>query len=966
MRGLAEIGETGMSSKAVGLKRAVRSRVVATATAALALSLAGGATAHAAQLSLAGMRATDDAGLQVTQAGAHPNLETRFDLTSGSPTHMDANFKDVHVSLPPGLVIDPSVLPKCSEVDLRGPTGGQAACSRLTQVGVLRLGMQAGAVLLPPTAGAVPLYNIEPPPGVAGRLAANLLGVVVSIDATVRTGGDYGIDASSLDTAFGLSPFYTVRAEIWGIPAAASHDAARGGVPNPLPAKPMVSYPSDCSSGPLSVTARLDYWDSPGVFQSLSNDHDLDGNVLSVTGCEGVGFSPRVSFRPRSGRAGVPTGVDVGVEIPQSEDPDAPATALLHEVEMLLPEGMTVNPSSADGLEACAPGEIRLDDASDPSCPDASKLGEVSVETPLLDDPMSGGLYLARQGDNPFGSLIALYLVAKGPGVVIKLPGEVRLDSDTGRLTVSFDENPQLPFSKLSVALKGGPRAALTNPDTCGVKTTEARFTPWSAADRDNPTADELEVSTDAFQITVGPDGGPCAASGGDLPFDPAFEAGSVDPIAGVFSTLATRVTTGDGRKDLGRIEVEMPEGVLAKLKGVPLCTNAQAASAAGKSGLVAQGAPSCPAASQVGSTTVGAGTASAPFYPRLPGMDVSGRVFLTEGYKGAPYGLAIEVPAVAGPFDLGDVMVRAAVHVDRDTAQVSVISDQLPRILQGIPLEMRDVRVAIDRPEFATNPTGCDEKAIAGRIAAQDATTVQRSQRFQVRACRALEFHPRLALRFTGKGGRLKTGGNPGVRGVLTHTGSSLANIARGRVTMPKAVVLDPVNTEDPNLLCSYDDGLAGNCPASSVIGKATAVSPLLNKQLSGPVHLVQGIRFGPTGNRIRTTPTLLVKLRGDVQIDLRARTSVNAKSRLVTTFTDVPDAAVSKFTVHVNGGKKGILTVTRTAKGKLNLCTTSRKATLALTAHNRTSTTQTVNGKARCSKPKPKPKRQRLKHAR
>jgi hypothetical protein len=360
-----------------------------------------------------------------------------------------------------------------------------------------------------------------------------------------------------------------------------------------------------------------------------------------------------------------------------------------------LPEGTTVNPGSADGLGACSSAQIGLTSKSPvrftktkPSCPLASKIGSVQVDTPLLDEPLTGDVFLAAQGDNPFDSLVAIYLVVKGPGILGKLAGHVQMDPSTGRISTTVLDNPQVPFDRLTVRLKSGPRAPLTLPSACGSYSTTADFTSWAGH--------EIEVS-DEFTVDC---------PGNQSLFDPGFAAGTSSPVAGGYSPLRVRVTR-DGGKELGRIEVNTPKGLLANLRNVAVCSEAALAASAKRAGRSTQAVSACPAGSQVGTTTAGVGAGPSPFFPLIPGTNVTGRVFLTGPHTGtrfpvpgglqADYGLAVEVPAVAGPFDLGTVLVRAAIYVDPKTAELTVVSDRLPRILQGIPLNVRDVRVDVD-----------------------------------------------------------------------------------------------------------------------------------------------------------------------------------------------------------------------------------------------------------------------------
>jgi hypothetical protein len=918
------------------------------AAIAIGSGLTGATSAHAEfGIKDFGGEVVDSSGNPFTQAGGHPyeasttiKFNTAFDGSNVNDV-VEGDAKDIVVDLPPGFLGNPTAVPACPPellMDTDDPStfgGFWATCPHATQVGVVELHDGAGLVGNPQAISIRPVYNVEPADDEPFRFGFNFTKTVVTGSAEVRTGGDYGATVRFDDSPAALG-IREISLTLWGVPADPSHDASRGancsalgdcitpgGHSSSLPPRPFLTNPMDCSAGLLTTSLSVNAWHDPATFHTASFDHDFNGNPMEVENCEALRFEPEIRLQPTNPRPDSPTGLDVELSVPQDDSVGGLASAHLKRAEVTLPEGMTVSAAAADGLGACSSAQIGIDDASEPSCPASSRIGTLEIDTPLLDEPLDGEVYLARQKDNPFGSLLAMYIVARGPGVLVKLPGRVDADPVTGRLTTTFDDNPQLPFSSFRLSFKGGPRAPLTTPPTCGTKTVETELSAWSG---------QTASPSDSFTIA-------CPGTAGG--FDPGFAAGSVSPVGGAFSPFVARITR-DGGKELGRIDVTVPKGLVAKLRGVPLCTDAQIAAAAGRSGVVTQAQPACPLGSQIGTTTVGAGSGPDPFYPRLPGSDVSGRVFLTEAYTqtafelaGVPepaYGLAIEVPAVAGPFDLGTVIVRAAVYVDPVTAQLTVLSDRMPRILQGIPLNVRDVRVDIDRENFAINPTSCDEQQIAATIHAQDGATVKRTSRFQVGDCSALAFRPRLAMRLTGKRQR-RTGGHPGLRVRLRQAGGQ-ANLDKLTVELPKTLALDPANAQG---LCSYQEGLKPNpkCPASSVIGHATAYTPLLNKPLRGPVYFVENKRRNRFGRLISTLPSLVIALRGEVAINVRQESAVR-NGRLVSTTPTIPDAPVSRFDLQLKGGNGGILTVTRTARRRFDICRGRQIANVLSDAQN------------------------------
>ena len=932
--------------------------------------------------------AYDKTNTPVRQAGARPfRATTEFDFNTsrrvfthpfpgGEPPLIEnvlpvGTVRNIDVKLPRGFVGNPQAVSECSQ-----------DCPASSQIGTVAftIGATVGTAS-PPLFYMEPVYNMKPSEGQLALFKFRFDGRPVMIEPTLDP-RDYSIVAKVRNIIEAV-PVHGQRLTIWGDPSDPAHDPDRRDPKNPFNwgvpfdgvRKPFLALPSECGVADSTEITRLNSWQEPGLNAVPAGGLSTDPVVLS--GCEDsqVTFRPSMTVQPTSREAGAPTGLEVVLSSPQAEN--GIATPPLKQAAVTLPEGMAVNPSSADGLDACSEAQIGLGTDNPVGCPDGSKVGSVEVETPVLAKPVKGSVYLAQQGNrpgqgsNPFGSLLALYMVVddRERGLLVKLPGRVTADPDTGQLRAVFDENPQLPFNRLALSFKAGSRAPLVNPPTCGTYQVASQFTSW--AQPQIPVA-----STDSFSITSGAGGKPCPAGDG---FDPGFTAGSVDPIAGVFSPLVTQVTR-DGGKDIGRIDVTLPKGALAKLKGVPLCTGAQIAAGAGRPGRSSQASGSCPAGSQVGTTTVGAGAGSTPYFPRIPGSDVSGRVFLTgshtntefpvAGARQAAYGLAIEVPAVAGPFDVGTVMVRAAIYVNPQTAQVTVVSDRLPRILEGIPLNVRDIRVDVDRNDFALTPSGCDQKQVGAVISAHDGTAVARSARYRVADCASLAFKPKLTLRLTGRR-QVRTGRHPGVRAQVAQTGIGEAGIAKAVVKLPKSLALDPDNAQ---ALCEFEDGtksdLESHCPKGSIVGRAKATTPLLNKALAGNVYFVKNIRTDKrTGNRIRTLPMIVVALRGEIAINLRGVSSTAKTGQLVNTFNTVPDAPITRFNLNIAGGSKGILTVTRTRRARINLCAnpTGHKAQARFAGHNTTSRNTTVTVKTPCAKAaKQKPKRLKLKRNR
>ncbi len=600
-------------------------------------------------------------GTPDTQAGSHPyefSVETALntELVDSRTAPAGGEVRDLEVSLPAGFVGDPTATPQCPLQTFREVHGylgvGQSGCPADSQLGIAEL--QFSALKQWPQ-----VFNLVPPRGMPAEFGFVVLGTPVVLVPSVRTGSDYGVNTTFSSIPEGLE-LTRGKLTLWGVPGDAGHDGERGecwgakglelGVPeggscpSTVPARPFLSLPTSCG-GRLQFGDRVDSWEAPGAFV------DAQTTTPALTGCEKLEFAPQVVAQPEPAQAASPSGLSVEIQVPQTyENPVGLAEANLKNTTVTLPAGVAVNPSAADGLAACSEEQIGLHEASEPSCPDASKVGSVEITTPLLQHPLTGAVYLAQQGNltgngsNPFGSLLALYLAVKDPysGVLVKLAGEVKPDPFTGQLVTTFLNNPQVPFDSLRLSFFGGPRAALVNPPLCGTYTTSTEMTPWSGGASATPSW--------AFAITSGPNGGACSAS---QPFSPQLVSGTKSNQAGGFSPFSLTFFRTDAEQNLARIQVTTPVGLLGTLANVALCGEPQAQ----------QG--TCGPESEIGHVTVGVGAGSNPFY-------VTGKVFLTVSYDGAPFGLSFVVPAVAGPLNLGNVVVRAAVNGDPQTAALT------------------------------------------------------------------------------------------------------------------------------------------------------------------------------------------------------------------------------------------------------------------------------------------------------
>ncbi len=837
----------------------------------------------------------DAAGNPLTQAGRHPYDATTA-ITFNTLTNPASivgllypveSVRDIVVDLPAGFIGDPTAADQCSADQLANGdfVSPRPLCSATSQVGTTLVQLNNnghGAVF-----GPIPVFNMVPPPNVPARFGFNILGSVVTIDATVRTDGDYGVRATVSKVAeLGIQG--TVLT-LWGVPSARAHDHERA-CPNfedptqsgktcesGAPTKAFLRNPTSCTAPGVGLltTLGIDSWEHPGVFAQASFRSHLPpgfpadpadwGPEQGTEGCDRVPFDPSMLSRPAAGaRAGAPTGFAVDLSLPQPNDPDGVATADLKKAVVTLPEGVRVSPSSADGLQACSPEQIGLKSDGQPTCPDGSKLGTVTIDTPLLRRPIQGHVYLASPFNNPFNSLIAVYLVASGQGVTIKLAGESRMNPDTGQITATFDNNPQTPFTNVHVEFDGGPRAPLSIPDRCGTYTTHAVLTPWSGDDR----AVERDSS---FTIDQDTSGQPCPAR-----FAPHFDAGTQSNSAGQPSSFLVRIDRSDLDQELRSLSVNTPSGVTGRISSVDLCSDAAAS------------AGTCSAGSKIGDVTVGAGAGTNPFYI------TNGRAYLTGPYKGAPYGLSIVVPAVAGPFDLGNVVVRSAIFVDKHTADLRVVSDPLPQILQGIPLNTRDVRVNINRPDFFLNATSCAVKTIGATLESTGGKTATASTRYQAGDCASLAFRPRMVVTVGGRGHVRRNRTTP-LSTTLTMPSRKQANLRFVRVTLPQTINARLTVINDACTRAQFEADIR-NCDHAKA-GTAKAVTPLLRDPLSGGVYFVKN------GHPL---PDLFVALRGQVAFDLIGRITIPGSKRLATTFETAPDVPVRSFTLKLFGDPK------------------------------------------------------------
>jgi hypothetical protein len=828
-------------------------------------------------------------GSTVSQAGSHP-FAAVTDLavnTVEDPVLKiqvpDGDFRDLTVTAPPGLVADPYATPQCTSAEFGV---GDPKCPRASTVGFGTIEVSALGEF-----HKVRVFNLVPPPGAVAKLGFSVVQVPVTLELALDQSPPYSGEVRLRGTPQ-VIPFFSSELALWGTPADEANDAERGGPSDAAP-RPFLTLPRSCT-GPLELTFSATSWQGDSFTESIET-HGEAGEPLGMTGCSKLGFGPSISAQPTAKAASSPTGLDFSLDVADEGivNPEGLAQSDIKEAVVTLPEGMTANPSLAEGLEVCSEAQLAADTLSTPGCPPASKIGSLEVESPLLEGQLlKGSLYIAEPHANPFKSLIALYIVIEDAqrGILIKQPAEVQPDPESGRLRTIVKEIPQLPFSHFRLHFREGGRSPLISPPSCGTHEVKAELTPWSGG--------ETIESTSSFEILTGPGGGPCQ---GSPPFEPGFEAGSLNNRAGAHSTFHMRLTRRDGDQDMTKFSATLPPGLVAKLAGTTYCPEAAIAAAKGKSGKAEQASPSCPASSQIGTTLGGAGVSSQLTF-------VPGALYLAGPHNGAPLSVLAITPAVAGPFDVGNVVVRQALRVNPRTGIVTAdgeASDPLPHILAGIPLSVREIRVAVDRPEFTLNPTSCEPASVAARIfgggtnafSSLDDSPLSREARFQAAECASLGFKPRLDLKL--KGGT-KRGDHPALKGTFRPRAGD-ANLESLVLRFPRSAFLDQghIRTICTRVQFAAGGGNGAGCPPGAAYGWAKAFTPILDQPLEGPVFLRS------SDNNL---PDFVAALSGLVDVEAVARID-SVKGGIRATFEDVPDAPLTKVEVSMQGGRKGLI---------------------------------------------------------
>ncbi|HEY6730356.1 MAG TPA: hypothetical protein VI039_04940 [Solirubrobacterales bacterium] len=887
-------------------------------------------------------------------AAAHPNWGfTQFIIKNEAPGETPVDeLKTVRVDLPAGLSVNPGATVRCPLATFKA---GAAGCPALSAVGKSQVtaSLPPLGIPSPPTAPLteVTVYNVEPEQGEAARFGLELAENEVFLEGDVAWSGDYHegftihVPAALPEALGGLlgllggekglilknrlvfngragdGTFLTTPTTCFG-PAYADDWE-----PGEQPGGPSGHIYSTFLRAESVSEADPNFPNGSSFFESLIPPvSETGGPGTEPKDCDSIPYDPSIEVDPGTAQTNSPAGAKVGVDVPHLipdfvAEENEQESSQTKQATVTLPGGMGLNPSAANGLQTCTDAQFGKGTTNPVACPSQSIIGQAQISSPPLKDQtnpqpeevLEGNVYVGQQlsRDPTSGEEYRIFIEAKSDryGISVRLIGNVRADPQTGQLTTTISQTPQVPFTSFDLTFTGGARAVLSSPPTCGPNQTASEMTPWSG----NPAAHP----SDEFTLTSAPGGGECAKTMAERPFAPSFGAAPESSKAGAFSPFSLRITRPDGAQELKGADVVLPPGMTGKLRGIPYCPEAALSAAASRAGAEESASSSCPAESQVGSASVAAGTGPAPFV-------IQGKVFLAGPYKGAPLSLAVITPATAGPFDLGTVVVRVALFVDPETAQIRALSDPIPHVFGGALLSIRSVDLKMDRPNFTLNPTSCEPSATAGALnggggdpansASFSAFGV--SAPFQAGNCGALKFRPKLFTKLIGSRKKMRRNGHPAFRAVLVARAGD-ANLKRAALTLPHSQFLDQNHI---GTICTRVQLAAAACPARSIYGFARAETPLLDDPVAGPVYLVA------SDNEL---PDLLADLHGQVNVRLRGVIS-SSKERMKTVFSSIPDVPVSKFVLKMKGGKKGLLVNSR------DLCKHPNRSFLNFKAQN------------------------------
>jgi hypothetical protein len=885
------------------------------------------------------------------QAGSHPYTAT-FAFTSATAIGPEkegviagGEVRNLETEVPAGLVGDLHDVPQCRVAELIKEACPPSSMVGIFEVSTLQLGTYGRQV-----------FNMVPPPGTPAELGFVLEATPVFLSFSVKSGSDYRLIAHA--DAIPAREVYQTIVTLWGSPQEASHDRWRGRpadggcspeqleriegnensvdyctrAQNPV-VQSFLTLPTSCGEAQPLAFRELSAWQEPDAKSEVAFlSHDANGEPAGYTGCEALQFEPSITIAPETARADTPTGLTAEVKAPLGglEAPNALAPATLRNTKVTLPEGLTINPGQAAGLRACPPGRPAPgvegdalttpeeaargeEDDEAPSCSDAAKVGTATIKTPLLESAretqLNGNVYILQSNPPEVKILVA----ASADGVNVKFVGVVHLNEQTGQVTTEFDNTPQLPFSDFTLSFDGGAKAALVTPAQCGAYTANVDFQSWA-----NPFIPDA-LGSPAFTLNSGPAGAPCPS--GPLPFAPSMTAGTSTNQAGGFASFSTLLQRGDGTQRLESFRFTSPAGLAGLISTVPLCPEPQAA------------AGTCASSSHIGHAIVSSGPGANPLTIPQPG-EPEAAIYLTGPYKGAPFGLSILTPVIAGPFNLGTIVTRAKIEVDPTTARVTVTTDPLPQIVKGVPTDLRSVYAVIDRPGFFFNPTNCESQQFTGSAtSAGGAATAPISSSFGIDGCRGLTFAPKFSASTQGNGLFNRNGASLNVK-ISTKQGPQSNPAVQAEANIKKVDVQLPIQL--PSRLTTLQKACTekqfatnpAGCPEASNVGTAVVHTPVLPGALTGPAYLVS--------HGSAAFPDLDLILQGDGVTILLTGTTDIKKGITFSRFDTTPDAPISSFELNLPERKFSALA----ANGNLCKPTTTKtvKKRVAVRRHGRT----------------------------
>ncbi len=894
-------------------------------------------------------------GKSSSAAGTHPHeWSMHLGFKEKSDSFPDGDLRNLRIEAPQGMLLNPtfqgsiaSELVKCSLVEFQTPRSSPyeesrsgESCPIYTQVGTVDVHTTFGGGVT----RRFGLFNLKASPGVPAQLGASPYGAPLVFDAALvpDSAGRYtlSLELSDFSQALDISG---LDINLWGVPWALAHDPERGnclnevdpgdyhgelskteivknkegkdvekfipatcGVGPPLeyPPKAFLTLPTGCSPS-LSFTATANAWQQPAAVSATAANLNTIGQPVPLTACSSLPFTPLPLGFLNTTKASTGAGYDfrLKADLEGLSKPTQPVPSAARRVVVNLPQGVTVNPSVGAGLIGCTPGQYAAEtpfNGEGNGCPNGAKIGRFFVNTPLFEDVsgkefFDGAIYLAQPRVNPFGALVAVYLVAKLParGVMIKLAGRIDPNPADGTITATFEGLPELPYTDLQMNFKAGQRAFLVSPGSCGKAITRTLMTPWS----NGATISGTPTSSD---ITSGIDFGPCPIPGAAPPFNVDAITGGVNSNVNSYTPYYVHLIRHDTDQEITSYSLILPKGITGKLAGIPFCPEAAIEASRLNTGFGEEANPSCPAASQVGRTLTGYGVGPALTY-------AAGRIYLAGPYKGAPLSLVTVNSATVGPFDLGTIIIRSAFQVDPRTAQLRIdssVSDPIPHIIEGIPLHLREVRVYMDRHQFTHNPSSCEasklESTMTGSGASfenkADDSTITIARHFQLLNCLTLGFKPKLGIRLRGNPHR---GGYPQLRATFAARGPEDSNLKRIAVEMPRSQFLAQNHIKE---ICTRPRFQNRECPAGSVYGQAVAYTPLLDEPLRGNVYLRS------SSNKL---PDLVADLySGAVRIIVEGKIGPTKQGGIKAFFDELPDQPVDRFVMTLYGGKRGLLT--------------------------------------------------------